>query len=206
MAVSRRIFLTATVAFCASVVVPIMLPLPAAAQANPTMTNVIPEGGSSAVDGKVQAVDPNARTITIAPSSGPALPLVAPARVGLDTIEAGDKVSAHNTRSVAFLLASPGTGERPGDTTATVDQTAHKPGQIGPQATEIRGGVTKINGPRSFDIVDTTGGGVFTIQVTDPARVALVEQLKVGDSLTVSVGPLVLISLAKCGPFGLVCG
>jgi hypothetical protein len=140
------------------------------------------------------------------PSSGPALPLVAPASIALDNLEAGDKFSAHYTRSVAFLLASPGTGERPGSTTATVDQTARKPGQIGPQAAEIRGAVTKINGPRSFDIVDTTGGGVFTIQVTDPARVALVQQLKVGDNLTVSVGPLVLTSLAKCGPFGLICG
>jgi hypothetical protein len=203
---SRRNFLNTTAVFCASVVVPIMLPSRAVAQANPTMTNVIPEGGSSAVDGKVQAVDPNARTITIVPSSGPALPLVAPASIGLDNIETGDKVSAHYTRSVAFLLASPGAGERPGGTTATVDQTARKPGQIGPQATEIRGAVTKINGPRSFDVVDATGGGVYTIQVTDPARVALVQQLKVGDSLTVSVGPLVLTSLAKCGPFGLICG
>jgi hypothetical protein len=187
---SRRNFLNTTAVFCASVVVPIMLPSRAVAQANPTMTNVIPEGGSSAVDGKVQAVDPNARTITIVPSSGPALPLVAPASIGLDNIETGDKVSAHYTRSVAFLLASPGAGECPG----------------GPQATEIRGAVTKINGPRSFDVVDATGGGVYTIQVTDPARVALVQQLKVGDSLTVSVGPLVLTSLAKCGPFGLICG
>jgi hypothetical protein len=203
---SRRKFLTATAVLCTSLVVPMMLPSRAAAQANPTMTNVIPEGGSSAVDGKVQAVDPNARTITIVPSSGPALPLVAPASIALDNLEAGDKVSAHYTRSVASLLASPGTGERPGGTTTTVDQTARKPGQIGPQAAEIRGAVTKINGPRSFDIVDTTGGGVFTIQVTDPARVALVQQLKVGDNLTVSVGPLVLTSLAKCGPFGLICG
>jgi len=183
------------------------MPSRAVAQANPTMSNVIPEGGSSAVSGKVQSVNPNTRTITIASSSGPPLPLVAPATVGIDNIEVGDVVSAHYTRSVAFLLVPPGAEERPGSTTATVDQTAaRRPGQIGLQATEIRGAVTKIDGPRSFDVVDATGGGVYTVQVTDPARVALVQQLKVVDRLTVSVGPLVLTALAKCGPFGLICG
>jgi hypothetical protein len=195
-----------TVVACTAAALPVLMPLSAVAQANPTMTNVIPEGGASAVQGKVQSVDPNTRTITIAPSSGTALPLVAPANVGIDNLEPGDVVSAHYTRAVAFLLVPPGAEERPGSMTATVDQAARRPGQIGPQATEIRGAVTKINGPRSFDIVDAGGGGVYTVQVTDPARVALVQQLKVDDRLTVSVGPLVLTSLAKCGPFGLVCG
>jgi hypothetical protein len=111
---SRRNFLAMTAVLCASIALPVMLPARASAQVNPTMTNVIPEGGNSAVSGKVQSVNPNTRTITIAPSSGAALPLVAPASVGIDNIEAGDMVSAHYTRSVAFLLASQGTGERPG--------------------------------------------------------------------------------------------
>jgi hypothetical protein len=66
----------------------------------------------------------------------------------------------------------------------------------------LKGVVTQLNGPSSFDLVDASGGGVYTIQVTNPARVALVQQLKVGDTVTVDVTPLILTSVAKCGWFG----
>jgi hypothetical protein len=38
--------------------------------------------------------------------------------------------------------------------------------------------------------------------VTDPARVAQMSQIAVGETITVSVGPLVLTAIAKCGWFG----
>jgi hypothetical protein len=43
---------------------------------------------------------------------------------------------------------------------------------------------------------------VYTIQVTDPARLALVKTLKVGDTVAISVGALTLTAVAKCGWFG----
>lgn len=195
----------ATSVACGAAVLSVAAPPRAFAQSNPTMSNVIPEGGKGAVSGKVQSVNADTRTIVIAPSSGQALPVVAPTGFDLGSVEAGDMVSAHYTRSVAFLLVPPGAEERPGSTSGTVDRAARTPGHIGPQATEIRGAVTKVNSANSFDIVDASGGGVYTVQVSNPARATLVQQLKVGDRLTVSVGPLMLTDLAKCGPLGLVC-
>jgi len=60
-----------------------------------------------------------------------------------------------------------------------------------------------VNGPSSFDVVNPAGGGVYTIQTTDPARQVLIGMLKVGDSITVSISPLTVNSIAKCGVFGL---
>jgi hypothetical protein len=204
----RRHFLiasSATALLCATAALPVTLPTRAAAQANPTITNVIPEGGNYSAKGKVQAVDPAARTLTIMPESGAPLPMTAGPGVNLAEIEVGDTVSAHYSRSVAFLMANPQAGMSQRAGADTVDRAAGAPGGIGPQATELTGAVMKVNGPDSFDVVNASGGGVYTVKVTDPSRVALVQKLKAGDTVTVSVGPLVLNSVAKCGFFGLVC-
>ena len=62
---------TAAVAVFASTVAAVSLvgtgPALAQATANPTMTNVVPDAGTFAVAGKIQAIDPAARTLTIAP-------------------------------------------------------------------------------------------------------------------------------------------
>jgi hypothetical protein len=205
--VSRRNFLaasTSTALLCASAVLPAMQPTRAGAQANPTMTNVIPEGGNYAVQGKVQAINPGAGTLTIMPASNTPLPMTAGPGVNLANanIEVGDTVSAHYTRSVAFEMASPQTRVSDRGASETLGQLARKPGGVGPGAMNLKGVVTQLNGPSSFDLVDASGGGVYTIQVTNPARVALVQQLKVGDTVTVDVTPLILTSVAKCGWFG----
>ncbi len=61
----------------------------------------------------------------------------------------------------------------------------------------------KVDNANSFDVVNPTGGGVYTIQTTDPARAALIQTLKAGDSIAVSIGPLIVNSIAKCGVLGL---
>jgi hypothetical protein len=66
----------------------------------------------------------------------------------------------------------------------------------------IVGRVVKLDGPSSFDVVNANGGGVYTIKVTNPTRQAAFKLLKVGDSVTVSVSPLIVTSIAKCGLFG----
>jgi hypothetical protein len=169
------------------------------------MTNVIPDGGSFAVKGNVQAIDPGARTLTIAPSSGSPLPLTTAPGVSIDNLSTGDTVSAHYTRAVTFVVGTPNVAVPATEDTKTIGQVAQTPGGIGPNAAVISGTVVKLNSASSFDVVNVNGGGVYTIQVTDPARLAIVKILKVGDSVTVSIGPLVLTSVAKCGLFGLVC-
>ena len=56
---------------CAAGLTPLMLSPPVAAQSNPTMTNVVPDGGHFATQGKIQAIDPGALTLTIVPESSP---------------------------------------------------------------------------------------------------------------------------------------
>src|SRR3712207_935403 len=93
-----------TALLCATSALPIGLPTRAAAQANPTITNVIPEGGNYSVKGKVQAVDSAARKLTIIPEANAPLPMTAGPGVNLADIEVGDTVNAHYSRSVAFLM------------------------------------------------------------------------------------------------------
>jgi hypothetical protein len=205
--VSRRNILAASAAtalLCASAILPTMQPTQVRAQANPVMTNVIPEGGNYAVQGKVQTINPAAGTLTIVHASNRPLPLKAGPGVDLADakLEVGDSVSAHYTRSVALEIASPQTRVSDRGASETVGQLARKPGGVGPDAMNLKGVVTQINGGSSFDLVDASGGGVYTIQVTNPARVALVQQLKVGDTVTAVVTPLTLTSVAKCGWFG----
>jgi len=176
--------------------------MPALAQpANPVMTNVIPEGGSFAVQGRVQSINPTSRAMTIVPASNTPLPMVVAPGVELSNVAAGDTVSAHYTRSVVFVLASPETRVAP-MSTERLGQLARQPGGVGPNAMTLQGVVTKIDGPNSFDIVNANGGGVYTVHVTDPSRIAMVSMLKVGETATVNVGPLIATAVAKCGWFG----
>jgi hypothetical protein len=46
------------------------MPSSAAAQDHPVMSNVVPDRGAGAIEGKVQSVDTTSRKVTIAPKSG----------------------------------------------------------------------------------------------------------------------------------------
>jgi hypothetical protein len=187
---------------CGAVLVPMMLAAPAAAQANPTMTNVVPDGGAFAIRGKLEAMNAGARTLSIMPEKAEAVPFSVTPGVSLSDVKVGDVVSAHYNRSVTFVVATPNV-QVMANTTATVGQVATTPGGIGPGASVITGRVVKVDSGSSFDVVNPTGGGVYTIQTTDPAREALIKTLKAGDSVTVSVSPLTVNSIAKCGVLGL---
>ncbi len=187
---------------CAGVFAPIAVSAPAAAQANPTMTNVVPDGGTFAIRGKLDALNAGARTLSITPDKGTPVPFTVGHGVSLSDVSVGDVVSAHYNRSVTFVVGTPNVPVMT-NTTATVGQVATTPGGIGPGALTVVGRVVKVGGPTSFDVVNPTGGGVYTIQTTNPTREALIHKLKVGDSITVSISPLVINSIAKCGVLGL---
>jgi hypothetical protein len=169
---------------------------------HPKMSNFIPDGGTGAIEGKIQSLDTTARKLTIAPKSGEPLTLYAGPSVRLDDVEQGDKVDAQYTRTVLWVV-TPAAKPAPEGATAPLGEVAHTPGGVGPDATQISGRVMKIDQTaHSFDVVDATGGGVYTIQVTDPNRVAMMSKLHVGDAITVSLTPLTITSLVKCGWFG----
>jgi hypothetical protein len=177
---------------------------PASAQGNPTATNVIPMGGQFTVTGKVEAVNPSARTITIALEGSPPLPMQVAEGVSLANVDAGDTVNVHYSRSITFTIASPETRVPP-MSTETLGQLMRQPGGVGPGPMTIQGVVTRVGGPNSVDLVNVNGGGVYTLRATDPARAQQIGLLKVGDTLTVSIGPMIATSVAGCGWFGLRC-
>jgi hypothetical protein len=187
---------------CAAAFTPLMLSTPVAAQTDPTMTNVVPDGGEFAAQGKIQALDPGASTLTLVPESSPPIPMTVAPGVNLTNVSVGDVASVHYTRSVTFVVGSPNVPVGQVPVTSTVEQVAQTPGGIGYNAAVIVGRVVKLNGPTSFDVVNANGGGIYTIKTTNPTREAAIALLKVGDSMTVSVSPLIATSVAKCGLFG----
>jgi hypothetical protein len=187
---------------CAAAFTLLMLSAPVAAQTDPTMTNVVPDGGQFAAQGKLQALDPGASTLTLVPESSPPIPMTLAPGVNLTNVSVGDVASVHYTRSVTFVVGSPNVPVGQVPVTSTVGQVAQTPGGIGYNAAVVVGRVVKLNGPTSFDVVNANGGGIYTIKTTNPTREAAIAQLKVGDSITVSVSPLIVTSVAKCGLFG----
>ena len=121
--------------------------------------------------------------------------------VDLTNVSVGD-VASHYTRSVTFVVGAPNVPVGQVPVTSTVDQIAQTPGGIGYNAAVVVGRVVKLNGPTSFDVVNANGGGIYIIKATSPTREAAIAQLKVGDSITVSVSPLIATSVAKCGLLG----
>jgi hypothetical protein len=198
----RRLSIAATATITLACAAALMLSAPVAAQSDPTMTNVIPDGGNFATQGKIQALDPGASTLTLAPESSPPIPMTVAPGVNLSDISVGDVASVHYTRSVTFVVGSPNVAVGQVTATSTVGQVAQTPGGIGPSAAVIVGRVVKLNGPTSFDVVNANGGGIYTIKTTNPTREAAIGMLKVGDSVTASVSPIIATSVAKCGLFG----
>jgi hypothetical protein len=66
----RKLSLATALASVAALT-PLVPSTPVAAQTNPTMTNVVPDGGNYATQGKIQALDPGALTLTIVPENSP---------------------------------------------------------------------------------------------------------------------------------------
>ena len=190
---------TAALAYAAGFT-PLVLSTPV--MAHSVMTNAVPDGGEFAAQGKIQALDPGARTLTIASKSGPPVPITVAPGVDLRNVSVGDVSNVHYKRLVTFVIGSPNVPVGKVPVTSTVDQVAQTPGGIGANAAVVVGRVTKLNGPSSFDVVNANGGGIYTINTTDATREAAIAMLHVGDSLTVSVSPLIATSVAKCGLFG----
>ena len=104
---SQRLCIRATVVTalaCAAAFTPLMLSTPVAAQTNPTMTNVVPDGGQFAAQGKIQSLDPGASTLTLVPGSGPPIPMTVAPGVNLTDVSVCDVASVHYTREVTFVM------------------------------------------------------------------------------------------------------
>lgn len=187
--------------FAMAGLLPAVMPPPAAAQANPTYSNVVPQSEMAKIHARITAIDPATRQVTLQSRSGRSLTVTAGPAVRLNMLDVGDKVNANYYRSVAFMVSPPRGGmgvPAPGEDeiAQAIARPVHAPGGIGLRVAGVSGTVVGIDlAAHSIDLVDPSGGGVYTVDVTDPARIAMLPQLKVGDTVTAVVSQMLAVSI-----------
>lgn len=179
--------------------VPLVAPRPAAAQ-NPVLTNVVPESESMTIHAKITAIDPGTRAVTLAGASGQKVTVTAGPNVRLEMLKVGDTVNAKYYRSVAFMVTPPAGGNAAPTSKDQIDEALARkvdaPGGVGIRTTQVQGTVVGIDlADNTVDVVNPSGGGVYTLHVTDPARIPMLSSLKVGDTITAVVSQVVAVSI-----------
>jgi hypothetical protein len=173
---------------------------PAAAQRNPVLTNVISESEAVTLQAKISAIDPATRAVTLVGANGSSVTVTAGPLVRLELLKVGDTVNAKYYRSVAFVVSPP----QPSNSAPTANdsmtqlaaQPATAPGGVGVRRTKISAAVVGINvAAQTLDLVNPSGGGVYTAHVTDPARAAKLGMLKVGDRITAVISEAFAVSI-----------
>ena len=192
--------IAADVSAAGAAIAPLAAPVAAWAQSgdsnNPVVSNVIPQSAAVTIHAKIQAINPETREVTLAGRSGASVTLQAAPAVRLDMLRVGDTVNAQYYRSVAFMLSTPGVPAPDNEMEQAVARSAQAPGGIGVRETRISGLVVGVDlAANSVDVVNPSGGGVYAINVTDPARQALLGNLKVGDTITAVVSQALAVSI-----------
>ena len=181
------------------------LPIRAAAQGtHPVLQNVIPQAAVETIYAKVQAVDPLTRTVMLTAPDGRTVQVIAAAQVPLEELKPGDKVDVTYYRSVAFMVAKGSSAPKGSTTNLPPEQAqllghqtnAQTPDGVNVPMTHVTGMVVQARpADNEVDVVNPTGGGIYTLQASDPSRGALIPSLKIGDVVTAVVSPPIATSI-----------
>jgi hypothetical protein len=194
-ATSTRRSLSAAALAITAAALPAFRSAPAAAQPNPTLPN-IPQAMTQTIRAKITRIDTPARKITLEGADGRTVTVTAGPMVRLEMLKVGDTVTATYYRSVAFEFSKQTTNAPPNAAVVAVDQKAQAPGGVAVGLIRISGLVVgKDAASNSLDVVNPTGGGVYTVHVTDPSRIAMLQEVKVGDVITAVVSDTLAISV-----------
>jgi hypothetical protein len=177
-----------------------VLPSTAMAQNNPTLTNVVPESAAVIFVAKIRSIDRATREVVLVGRSGTAVRVIAGPAVRLEMLKPDDTVNVKYYRSIAFAIAAPqssgGAAQPDASMTAILARPAEAPGGVGVRLTKVSGLVVGIDmAAHSVDLVPPSGGGVYTIVVTNPQRIAALSQLRVGDTVTAAVSEALAVSI-----------
>ena len=191
-----RVFLTAAACLAA------MLPLagPAGAQGivpQPgAITSPIPPPAAVTIRATITALNPQTRVVTLTGAAGNAVTLTAGPLVRLQLLHVGDTVIARYLRSIAFLVSGPGQAAPANDVAAALARKVDGPGGAVVAVTNVSATVVGIDlAAHSLDVVDPSGGGVRTILVTDPERIQMLDQLKIGDTVTAVISEELAVAI-----------
>src|ERR1700723_1197913 len=165
-----------------------------------TMTNVIPQAEAVTLQAKITAIDPNTRAVTLKGASGNSVTVTAGPLVRLNLLQVGQTVNAKYYRSVAFVVNPPrgGNGVPVSETqfSQVTMQPVQAPGGVALRMVKISGTVVGVDlSSNSISVVNPSGGQVYTIDVTDPARVAMLPSLHVGDTINAVVSQVLAVSI-----------
>ena len=189
-------FVVPALAVCGALLVPAMLPQPAASQTRTELSNLIPQDAAVIIQAKIKTIDPATRRVTLDGRSGRSITLVAGPNVRLEMLKEGDAVEAQYYRSVAFFVSQPGSKVPEDEISHVITRPTEAPGGIGTQVTRVSGLVVGIDlTAHSVDLVNPQGGAVFTVNVVDPSRQARLPELKVGDTITAVVSEALAVSI-----------
>jgi hypothetical protein len=168
---------------------------PATAQ-NPTVVNVVPESATETLHAQITALDSRSRRVTLRGANGRSVTVTAGPAVRLDALKVGDTVNATYHRSVAFLVSPPGAPVAPDAIAAAAARPVQGPGGVAIEVVRVSGAIVGIHpSSQTVDMVDPAGGGVITVHVTDPARVAMLGTLRVGETITVVISQTLAASI-----------
>jgi hypothetical protein len=164
------------------------------------MTNVIPQAEAVTLQAKITAIDPSTRTVTLKGASGNSVTVTAGPLVRLDLLQVGQTVNAKYYRSVAFVVNPPRGGNgvpvSQSQFSQVTMQPVEAPGGVALRMVKISGTVVGVDlSSNSISVVNPSGGQVYTIDVTDPARVAMLPSLHVGDTINAVVSQVLAVSI-----------
>ena len=166
----------------------------------PTMKTVIPQAEAVTLQAKITAINPSTRAVTLKGASGNSVTVTAGPLIRLDLLQVGQTVNAKYYRSVAFVVNPPQGGNGVPVSSAQFSQVTMQPVQA-PGGAALR--MVKISGTvvgvdlssNSISLVNPSGGQVYTIDVTDPSRIAMLPSLHVGDTISAVVSEVLAVSI-----------
>jgi hypothetical protein len=140
------------------------------------------------IDGRITAVDPTQRTVTITAADGAARTLnVSPAAANLASTKVGDNVSLGVEDTRAFVLSGPNV-KTPRQGSATVGAAVDVGQNVAGAAVSksiANWWVTAVDpAANTITLVSPNSGPVRTFKVTNPASQQQLPRVKPGDSLT----------------------
>ena len=164
------------------------------------MQNVIPPSEEVTLEAKITAIDLSTRAVTLKGPEDEKLTVIAGPDVKLDTLKVGQAVDVQYYRSVAFVVNAPQSGKGvPVSDEQFMQVSMHPvttPSGAVVHVVKMTGTVVGIDlSSNSISVVNPSGGLVVTIDVTDPARAALLPQLKVGDTISAVVSQKLAVSI-----------
>ncbi len=164
------------------------------------MQNVIPQSEEVTLQAKITAINPATRAVTLKGPKGDKVTVTAGPDVRIDMLKVGQTVNAQYYRSVAFVINPPqggmGVPVSNDQFTQVTAQPVTAPGGVAVQVVKISGTVVGVDlSDNSISVVNPSGGQVYTIDVTNPARIAMLPSLNVGDTITAVVSQVLAVSI-----------